>query len=52
MEDKDGWKFGALAAEEWMNSKEFYGNGESSLYTFKDKDPISFFPATGENSMY
>ena len=38
IEDKQGNKFGGLAGEEWVQRKEFYGNGESFVYTFKKQD--------------
>ena len=52
MEDKVGWKFGALAFEEWQSRKEFYGTGESFVFTFEKGDEVQMWPATGENSMY
>ena len=43
IEDRKGHKFGGLAAEEWETRTDFYGNGESFVYTFKDQDAIEIY---------
>ena len=43
IEDRKGHKFGGLAAEEWETRTDFYGNGESFVYTFKDQDSIEIY---------
>ena len=41
IEDKQGNKFGGLASEEWMMRKgDFYGTGESFVYTFHKGNDI------------
>ena len=52
MEDKQGWKFGGLASEEWAKGKDFYGTGDSFVFTFKKGDQIELWQSTGQNSMY
>lgn len=37
-EDEQGHKFGALNFEEWQHRKQFYGTGESFVFTFHDED--------------
>jgi hypothetical protein len=37
-EDECGYKFGGMCNEEWVVSKDFFGNGENFVYTFKDGD--------------
>lgn len=51
-EDEAGYKFGAVCCEEWSPSKEFFGNGENFVFTFKAIDKISTFRASNDNSMY
>lgn len=51
-EDEAGYKFGAVSCEEWSPSKEFFGNGENFVFTFKAIDKISTFVASNDNSMY
>jgi len=38
LEDEAGYKFGGFCNEEWKPSKEFFGNGENFVFTFKDSD--------------
>lgn len=52
LEDEAGYKFGGVCNEEWTPSKEFFGNGENFVFTFKDSDQIKAFKATNDNSMY
>ena len=35
IEDTKGWKFGAYCSEKLRFSDEFYGTGESFVFTFK-----------------
>jgi hypothetical protein len=51
-EDESGYKFGGVCYEEWSVSKDFFGNGENFVYTFKDGDDILAFKSTNENTMY
>ena len=43
IEGKNGAKFGGLGVEEWVTRKDFYGNGDSFLYTFKSGDNMEIF---------
>jgi hypothetical protein len=49
-EDESGFKFGGVCNEEWQVSKEFFGNGENFVFTFRDSDKIKTFHATNDNN--
>ena len=51
-EDEQGHKFGALNFEEWQHRKQFYGTGESFVFTFHDQDQCKVYTGTGKNQMY
>ena len=46
--------FGTFATEEWWESKNMYGTGESWVFTFHDGDDleVSASTETGENDFY
>ena len=49
VEDEEGHKFGALCFEEWVARNNFYGTGESFVFTFHDSDDCKVFTGTGNN---
>ena len=52
IEDNKGFKFGGMCFESWSHGKQFYGTGDTFVYTFKDKDEVKTFKSTGNNYMY
>jgi len=52
VEDSLGYKFGSFVFDEWRHKKNFYGSGESFVYTFRDKEEVDVYYGTGNNSMY
>ena len=52
VEDSHGYKFGSFVFDEWNHGKNFYGSGESFVYTFQDKEEVEVFYGTGNNSIF
>jgi len=53
IKDDNGCVFGAYASEDYRNSPhEFYGTGETFLFTFFKTERIHCFPSTGLNEYY
>ncbi len=52
VEDSLGYKFGGFVFDDWKHRKNFYGSGESFVYSFQDKEEVEVFYGTGYNSMY
>ena len=49
IEDFKGWTFGAFCSDSWSRGQQFYGKGETFLFTFKDTKKINSFLWTGRN---
>ena len=47
--DEEGHKFGGIAFEEWVPRKNFFGTGESFVYTFGTSDNLNVYYGTGKN---
>jgi hypothetical protein len=47
--DDQGHKFGAVCFEEWVHRKNFYGTGESFVFTFHQGDDCKAYTGTGNN---
>jgi len=52
IKDTRGYIFGAFVTEEWRDSNSFYGDGYSFVFSFKNGDDLSLYPATGECELY
>ena len=52
IKDSRGYIFGAFLTEEWHNTANFYGDGFSFVFTFRDGDDLELYPATGETDNY
>ena len=52
IKDTRGYIFGAFLTQEWHNTRNFYGDGYSFVFTFRDADDLEIYPATGETDNY
>ena len=52
VKDTRGYVFGAFLTEEWHTTSNFYGDGFSFVFTFRDGDDLELYPATGESDNY
>ena len=52
IKDTRGYVFGAYLTQEWRNTRSFYGDGYTFVYTFRDGDDLEIYPATGEAELY
>ncbi len=52
IEDNKGCKFGGMCFEQWAPSKQFYGTGDTFVFTFGAGDEVKAFRSTGNNFMY
>lgn len=52
IQDTKGYIFGAFVTEEWHSTGNFYGDGYSFVFSFRDSDDLEIYPATGENDLY
>ena len=50
--DTRNYIFGAFLTEEWRHTSNFYGDGYSFVFTFRDGDDLELYPATGETDNY
>lgn len=50
--DMRGYIFGAFLTEEWRSTRNFYGDGYSFVYTFRDGDDLEIYPATGQTDFF
>lgn len=44
--------FGAFCTEIWQKSSKFVGDGYSFVFTFRDKDDLELYPASGAFDLY
>jgi len=49
VQDFKGWVFGAFCSDSWMRGQQFYGKGETFLFSFKDGKKINSYLWTGKN---
>ena len=49
IQDFKGWVFGAFCSESWVRSQNFYGKGETFLFSFRKGKKINSFTWTGKN---
>ena len=52
VKDTKGYVVGAFLTEEWHSTDNFYGDGYSFVFTFRDGDDLEIYPASGENELY
>ena len=52
MKDTKGYLFGAFCTEEWKYAKNFYGDGYSFVFTFREGDDLEIYRASGEDDHY
>jgi len=52
IKDTKGHVFGAFCTEEWRSGTEFFGTGESFVFTFHDGDDLQISPSSGEDENY
>ena len=52
VKDTKGYVFGAFLTEEWHRSSNFYGDGYSFVFTFRDGDDLELYTASGETDLY
>ena len=50
--DSQGHVFGAFLTEEWRNTRDFYGDGFSFVFTFHSGDDLEIYPASGETDFF
>lgn len=51
-EDEVGFKFGSFCTEAWHFQKDFYGNGENFVFTFKDGQQCEEYKSKYKNDFY
>lgn len=49
VKDFKGWVFGAYCTDSWERGQQFYGKGETFLFSFKDGKKINSFTWSGKN---
>ena len=52
VKDTKGYVFGAFLTEEWHRSSNFYGDGYSFVFSFRDGDDLELYTASGETDLY
>ena len=52
IKDTGGFVFGAFLSEEWRCTSDFYGNGLSFVFSFRDGEDLEIYRATGLTDKY